>query len=69
MQFQQGQGKIDPNQGKHGHHIRLQLRTDDLARIFRVKPDTIRSWISKGKLALTGDPVKDFDILVDLYLA
>lgn len=55
--------------GKRPSMTRLTLTTEDIATIFNVKPDTVRHWISNGKLTLTGDVVKDFKHIAALWSA
>lgn len=44
----------------------LRIRTDDLARLFKVSVRTIGRRLSSGRLVFTGDPVVDFRMLVEL---
>ena len=44
-------------------HYRLKMTTEDLAALFEVTSETVRFWIWKKKLVLTGDPVGDFQII------
>lgn len=53
---------------RHGGQVsdRLRLNTLTLAKLFNVKPDTIRHWLFREQLVLTGDPVEDFITLARL---
>lgn len=53
----------DMPRGKRPPMTRLKLTTNDLATLFNVQQDTIRHWISQGKLTFTGDSVQDFKTL------
>jgi hypothetical protein len=50
-------------QARRGSKKRLTLTTDDLAQLYDVQPDTIRHWISSGKLRFTGNSTEDFKAL------
>ena len=62
----------DPVQGRHNSHVRLRLTTSDLAVLFKVTEETMRSWLANRadrtcKLPLTGNPTQDFKTIVELW--
>ena len=51
---------------KRAHFV--TLGTYELAKLFKVNPQTIRRWRRQGRLPCTHDPVEDFLTILRLYL-
>ncbi len=43
--------------------VRIEITTADIGRLLGIKEDTVRHYISSGKIPLTGDALKDLEML------